>query len=82
MAIYALDVIQLLLMVLEIMSNFPDSTVKMNAYTDSFTTGRTIKGLKHCWDVLCKLGPKLGYYPVVTKWLIINEDLKVKADKR
>lgn len=48
MAIYALDVIQLSLMVLEIMSNFPDSTVKMNAYTDSFTAGRTIKGLKHC----------------------------------
>ena len=36
-----------------------------------------IKSLKCCWDTLCKLGPKIGDYPEVTKsYLIVKEEFR------
>ena len=51
------------------MSTFPDGTVNM-VYADNFTAGGIIKGLKHRWNTLSKLGPKFGYYPETTKSLL------------
>ena len=56
MVIYVVAVIPLLLMVVEIMSTFRDSSVKVVTYvTDNVTATESFKDLKHCWDSLCKL---------------------------
>ena len=67
-------------MILEIMSTFPDSTVKMAAYAEDFPAGETIKALKHWWAPLCKLDPKFGYYSEAKKVVVKKEDLKEKAE--
>ena len=54
-------------MIMEIMSTSSDNANKMVAYADDFTAGGTIKDLKYCSETLCELGPKLGYYPEVSK---------------
>ena len=47
----------------------------MTAYADDFSAGSSIKNLKHWWEVLCKLGPKFGYFPEAKKcWLIVKPD--------
>ena len=68
-------------MVLEIMSTFRDSSVKMVTYTDNVTAAESFKDLKHCWDSLCKLGIKFGHCAEATKsWLIIKKYFKEKAE--
>ena len=79
MAVYALATIPLLLMVLEITAQFPDNSVKMVKYSDNFTAGGTVTSIKKCWDTLCKLGPKFGYYPKPSKtWLIVKNNRRRK----
>ena len=76
MSIYAVAIIPLVLMILEIMSTAPDNTSKMVAYSDDFTAEGTVKDLKYWWETLCDLGPKFGYYPEASKtWLIVKNDL-------
>ena len=55
MSVYAIAIIPLMLMVLEITSNSSDDVAKMVAYADDFTAGGTIESLKYWWDTLCKL---------------------------
>ena len=43
MAVYAMAVLPLLLMLLEIVTEVPDNTAKMIAYADDFTAADTIK---------------------------------------
>ena len=75
MAIYAIAVIPLVLMIIEIVTSTPGNTSKMVAYADDFTAGGTVKDLQHWWKTLCELGPKFGYYPEATKsWLIVKEN--------
>ena len=52
MAIYAIAVITLMLMVLEITNKLPDKKTKMCTYADAFSAGGSIKNLKHWWDTL------------------------------
>ena len=47
MSIYAIAIIPLVLMIMEIMSTSPDNTSKMVAYADDFTAGDTAKDLKY-----------------------------------
>ena len=75
MAVYAMAVIPLLLMLLEIVTEVPDNTAKMVAYADDFTAAGTIKSLKKWWEALMMLGPKFGYHPQAVKsWLIVKSD--------
>ena len=76
MSIYAIAIIPLVLMIMEIMSASSDNVNKMVAYADDFTARGTIKDLKYWSEPLCELGPKLGYYPEVSKtWLIFKNDI-------
>ena len=75
MSIYAIALIPLVLMIMEIMSTSPDNISKMVAYADDNTAGGTAKDLKYWWETLCELGPKFGYYSEVCKaWLIVKND--------
>ena len=67
MSIYAIAIIPLVLMIMEIMSTSPNNISKMVAYADDFTAGGTVKDLKYWWERLCELGPKFGYYPEADK---------------
>ena len=78
MSVYAIAIIPLMLMVLEITSN----SSEMLAYADDFTAGGTIESLKYWWDTLCKLGPKFGYYPQASKtWLIVKDAYVKKSNE-
>ena len=82
MAIYAIAVIPLLLMVLEITESRASERTRAAAFADDFTASGTIAGIKYWWDQLCKIGPKFGYFPEATKsWLIVKPCLKSKAIK-
>ena len=61
-AIYAIEIILLVLMITEVVSSTPDNTHKMVVYADNFTRGGKIKDLNHWWKTLCELGPKYSYY--------------------
>ena len=75
MSIYAIAIIPLVLMIMEIMPTSPDNTSKTVAYADDYTTGGTVKDLKYWWETLCELGPKFGYYPEASKtWLIVKNE--------
>ena len=75
MSIYAIAIIPLVLMIMEIMSTSPDNTSKMVAYAGDFTARGTVKYLKYWCETLCELGPKFGYYPEASKtWLIVKND--------
>ena len=52
----------------------------MVAYDDDISAAGSILSLKYCWDTLCKLGPKFGYFSEPTKsWLIVRSDCSGKA---
>ena len=61
MALYAVAIIPLMLMIMEIAANAPkEESSKVAAYADDFTAAGTVERLKSWWDVLCQLGPKFG----------------------
>ena len=66
MAIYAVAIIPLLLMVLQITDQLPGKT-KSEAYADDFTAAGSLENLKLWWTHLSRLGPLFGYYPEETK---------------
>ena len=75
MSIYAIALIPLFSMIMEIMSTSTDNTSEMVAYADDFTAGGTAKDLKYWWETLCEVGPKFGYYSEACKaWLIVKND--------
>ena len=71
MAVYAVAVIPLLLMVLEITDNLPGVRTKSEAYADDFSAAGIIKNLMKWWNTLCLLGPKFGYNPEPRKCVLI-----------
>ena len=54
MPIYALSVIPIMLMVLEITDTKTNSATKMVAYADDFPTAGSISSLKYWWNTLYK----------------------------
>ena len=65
-AVYAIAVIPLILMILEITDQYLHGTSKAAACADDLTEVGTIKEIKYWWEKLCKLGPKFEYYPEST----------------
>ena len=79
MAVYAIAIIPMILMIVDITSKIDDST-KTAAYADDVTAAGKIIQLKNWWKTLCILGPKFGYYPEASKsWLIVKEKAKQRA---
>ena len=80
MAAYAVAVIPLILMILEITKSYSEGTSKAAAYAHDLNAAGCIPGLKYWWDQLCELGPKFGYFPQASKlWLIIKPKVEGKA---
>ena len=79
MAVYAIAIIPIILMIVDITSKIDDST-DLPAYVDGVTAAGKIIQLKNCWRTLCMLGPKFKYYPQTSKsWLIEKEKTKQRA---
>ena len=79
MTLYAIAIIPMILMIVDITSKIDDST-KTAAYADDVTAAGKIIQLKNWWRTLCMLGPKFGYYPEATKsWLTVKDKAKQRA---
>ena len=52
MSIYAISIMPIVLMIMEIISTALDNTSKMVAYAGGFTAGGNVKDLKCCWEKL------------------------------
>ena len=79
MAVYAIAVIPLMLMLLQITNRLPDKQTKMAAYADDFSAGGSLINIKHWWLALCDMCPKFGYFPEPSKcWLIVKPKLYKK----
>ena len=75
MPIYALGVIPIMLIVLQITNTKTNFDAKMVAYADDFSAAGSISSLKYWWHALCKLGPKFGYFPEPAQsWLTVKSD--------
>ena len=75
MPIYALGVIPIMLIVLQITNTKTNFDAKVVAYADDFSAAGSISSLKYWWHTLCKLSPKFGYFPEPTKsWLIVKSE--------
>ena len=82
MAVYAIAIIPLMLMILEVTNQLPDTKTKMAAYADDFSAAGSVGNLLYWWETLCKLGPKFGYYPEASKsWLIVKPQSMTKATR-
>ena len=66
MAVYAIAIIPMILMIVDITSKIDDST-KTADYADDATAAGKIIQLKNWWKTLCILGRKLGYYSEASK---------------
>ena len=62
MSIYALAIIPLLLMIIEMLAEECKS-VKNAGFADDISAAGKLKSLRAWWDLLCEIGPKLGYFP-------------------
>ena len=60
MEVYAIAIIPLVLMILEITDQYPHETSKATTYADDFRVTGTAKGIKYCWEQLCQLDPLFG----------------------
>ena len=82
MALYAVAIIPLLLMIVEITTNSSNNPSKVVAFADDFTASGTTGNLKLWWNTLCQLGPKFGYNPGPSKsWLIVKDSYFTKASQ-
>ena len=73
MAIYAIGVIPLINMLIDIVVISTESQVSVLAYVDDFSAAGKLDDLRKWWDTLTIIGSKFGYYPEPTKtWLVIK----------
>ena len=80
MTIYATIIISMILMLVEIILHRNCNTFTA-AYAEDLTAARTIYQLKKWLDELCRLGPKLGYYPEGGKsWFVFKKNAKESAE--
>ena len=71
--VYAIAIISMILMIVDIASKIDDST-ETAAYVDDVTAAGKVIQLKNCCKILCMLGPKFGNYPEASKsWLIVKK---------
>ena len=57
MAIYAIAIIPLIMMLLELTEKFPNKPTKMVAFADDLSAGGSLSNIKKWWKALCNLGP-------------------------
>ena len=69
MAVYAIAIILMILMIVDITSKTDDST-KTAAYTDDVTAAGKIIQLKNWWRPLCMVGPKFWILPRSIKIMV------------
>ena len=62
MVIYAIAVIPLILMLVEIRMQ-DNNHMKTAAYADDLTVVGPIDQIRIWWNMLCRLVPKFGYFP-------------------
>ena len=75
MVIYAIAIIPLILMLVEIRMQDNNHT-KIAAYADDLTVAGPIDQIRIWWNTLCRLGPKFGYFPEGSKSWIIEKTQK------
>ena len=76
MVVYAIAIISLLLMLVEIKMQDNNHT-KTAAYADDLTVAAPIDQIRIWWNTLCRLGPKFGYFPEGSKsWIIVRANAK------
>ena len=79
MVIYAIAIIPLIVMLVEIRMQVNNHT-KTVAYADDLTVAGPIDQIRIWWNTLCRLGPKFGYFPEGSKsWIIVRENAKERA---
>ena len=79
MVIYAIAIIPLILMLVEIRMQDNNHT-KTTAYADDLTVAGPIDQIRIWWNTLCRLGPKFGYFPEGSKsWITVRENAKERA---
>ena len=79
MVIYAIAVIPLILMLLEIRMQENNHT-KTVAYADDLTVAGPIDQIKIWWNMLYTLVPKFGYFPEGSKsYIIVRKNAKERA---
>ena len=80
MTFFAVSVISLVLMVLDITNTKTYSVAIMVEYADDFSAAGSISSLKYWWDTLWELGPKFNYFPEPAKsWLTVKSNCSDKA---
>ena len=80
MVIYAITIIPVILMLMEIslQGNYNTFTA---AYADDLTATGPIHQLNKWWDKLYRLGSIFGYYPERSKsWLVIRKNAEERAE--
>ena len=76
MVIYAIAIIPLILMLVEIRMQENNHT-ETTAYADDLTVAGPIHQIRIWWNTLCRLGPKFSYFPEGSKsWIIVRENAK------
>ena len=76
MVIYAIAIIPLTLMLVEIRMQDNKNT-KTAAYADDLIVPGPIDQIRIWWNTLCRLGPKSGSFPEGSKsWIIVRENTK------
>ena len=79
MIIYAIAIIPLILMLVEIRMQ-GNNHRKTAAYADDLIVAGLIDQIRIWWNTLCRLGPKFGYFPEARKsWIIVRENAKERA---
>ena len=79
MVIYAIAIIPLILMLVEIRMQ-DNNHKKTAAYANDLTVAGPIDQIRIWWNTLCRLGPKFGYFPEGSKsWIIVRENAKERA---
>ena len=74
MIIYAIAIIPLILMLVDLSDNASEIPVKSAGYADDIAAGGKITKLKNWWLKMCEIGPKFGYFPESSKsWLIVKD---------
>ena len=79
MLIYALSVIPLMLIVLEITYTKINFDAELVAYADNISAAGSISILRYRWHTLCKLAPTFSFPEPAKSWLIVTSDCSNKA---
>ena len=92
MAIYAIAIIPLIMMLLELTEKFLNRQVVMVAFADDLSAGgslsnfkkllKSLSNFKKLLKAVCNLGPKFNCNPEASKfWLIVKPQLVKEAEK-